>query len=839
MRLTIGRKLNSLILLLQIMSIGGAVTLATELFTSDLTGLLRKGTLDTASMLSGRVRAEMKTAADRARTLGAASLEDFRYPEDRIRFIQDNLAVDSKFIGLSLFRINQNKVLAQWRIVNPSYNKSLKQKDFLTIEKNFPLNISVIRNGNVDFTVGYIPDGTPVIRMGLPFVKRKDGTFSQFLVLEIQQEKISALFAESTNFVSYLVDKNGQVLGSTDPTKIQIGKSIKRYAIVKASLSDPNRPSGQMDFKDDQNEIQMAAYQSVGFSGLKVFSQVPLSRATLAQKTLYRRTGLLAGFFLCVALFLGFLFSQGITKSIRALANAAEKIKDGDFSVRLEHKKNSADGDEIQKFSWTFNEMVSGLEEREKIKSTFAKFHSKEVADKILSGELQLGGERKEATVFFSDVRGFTAMSENMDPETLVSVLNRYMTRMVRVIIRNGGIVDKYVGDAIMAVWGVPIAKERDAINAINAALEMREELAELNLEFIEEGFPELKIGMGLNYGALISGNIGSDERMEFTVIGDSVNTASRIESLTKSIGTDLLISQSMVDQLKGKFIVEKTHEAHVKGKSEPLIIYKVHGYIDENGNEIRVETAYSSYKIEKSDKVSKSPLADPSIEIKTPSDIQAAIQPATLKELKPETIDRDQHPRFEDANKQEPTFDPIPSKKKLNLPPAPPLEAITHARIHLAKLEKQKEKTLTGLIIPSHRKKSAQKPAQLTEKQKPAISIDTPVIEGKKDLKNSLLPKLEEIDLSLSSDSEISAGEIILESIDLKEKEPPPPKDDEFDLLEGANNLSIDLTRSEIIYPLNNKMGGLLDGTQTGIVQKLEELPGENLKKISTKKSA
>ncbi len=598
LRLTIGKKLNALILTLEVLSIGGAILLATQLFTSDLTGLLRKGTLDSAVLLSSRVRSEMKDAADRARTLAAASLEDFRNAADRVRFIQDNLSIDSRFLGLGLYQLSKEGARNRWRMLNSQTQTELQlPTDFLAkLDAAQPLNLEAIQKGLVEFKTAKIDVGPPVLRMAIPFVKKQDGSFSQFLVFEMHLDKLASLFRESSHYTSFLLDRNGIVLGATDP--LAIGKNLASSPMMKSKQA-----SGQVDFTDESGEVQMAAYQSVGFSDLKVFSQVPLSRATQAQKTLYRRTGLLAGFFVFIALFLAFWFSQGITRPITALANAAEKIKQGDFSVRLNQAKENS-GDEIQRFSNTFNEMVGGLQEREKIKSTFAKFHSQEVADKILSGELKLGGERKDAVVFFSDVRGFTALSEKMDPEKLVSVLNRYMSRMVRIIIKNGGIVDKYVGDAIMAVWGVPLAKPDDAYRSIRACLEMREELARLNQEFKSEGIAPLKIGMGVNHGPLISGNIGSEERMEFTVIGDTVNTASRIESLTKSMGTDLLISQSLVQLTEGRFMVEKAHSAKVKGKADALVIYKVHGYYNENKELVSIETPYSHFAPESSDKV-------------------------------------------------------------------------------------------------------------------------------------------------------------------------------------------------------------------------------------------
>lgn len=611
MRLTIGKKLNGLVVTLQLLSITGVVVLAVQMFTSDLAGNLRKGTIDVSAMLSGRIRAEMKHVADRARMLGAASLESFKYDEDRLKFLQDNLAVDSTYVGLSLYRLSDNATdptapqtfEAQWRIVHPEITKKLDftRADFDQLDQDYPLDFVAVSKGQVDFTIGKLKDGTPSLRMAIPFVQRADGTFSQLLAIELNQERLTSLFGESTAYLSYLVDRKGRILGSTDARTLSLGTDVSKLAIVEA-LRTTKAQSGQQDYADLAGVPQMGAYQRVGFADLTVISEAPVETAVSAQKKVLRRTAFLAGAFLFLALTLSFFFSQSITGPIQALAGAAASVAKGDFTVRLPFKEKS--GDEIQEFSGTFNHMVKGLEERDRVKATFAKFHSKEVADLLTSGEVNLGGERRSAVVFFSDVRGFTAMSEKMDPEALVKILNRYMTRMVRVIISHGGIVDKYVGDAIMALWGVPLPKEGDVENALRACIGMRQALAELNEELRGEGLPPLKIGMGLNVGPLIAGNIGSEERMEYTVIGDTVNTASRIESLTKEFGTDLLISQAILDQLPGKFITEKAHEAMVKGKSEPLVIHKVIGYIDENGLEVRVETEWSSYDSEKSDKV-------------------------------------------------------------------------------------------------------------------------------------------------------------------------------------------------------------------------------------------
>jgi len=218
------------------------------------------------------------------------------------------------------------------------------------------------------------------------------------------------------------------------------------------------------------------------------------------------------------------------------------------------------------------------------------------VTEELLKNEVGLGGKRKNVTVFFSDIRGFTDMSEKNTSEEIVSMLNEYFEVMVHVINKNGGVVDKFIGDAIMAVWGVPNEDENDAINAVKACLEMRLALNTLNESRINRGLVPIKIGMGLHSGEAISGQIGSSERMEFTVIGDAVNTASRIEGSTKSFGTDLLISTEVVSKIGDRYLLVQAGSAKVQGKKDQLTLFKVRGVLF-NGQEQIVETPYSTYE--------------------------------------------------------------------------------------------------------------------------------------------------------------------------------------------------------------------------------------------------
>ncbi len=612
MRLTIAKKLNIFVVVLFIATTFGIFFLAADIFSSDMTTAVRRETLEVSAMLAGRVRTELRRTVDRGLLLALASLEDFKRDEDKLKFVERNLSADMQMIGLSQYQMSApasagapSAWVASWRATRLGIGKKIVAADFDRLDREHPIGFDSVLKGEIKIIVGKLSDGTAILRIGVPFVKQGEGVRGEILVLEVFREKLTALFGEASPYMSYLVDRRGMVIASTEPSVIALGQDLKRTQSILAAIGEGSvANNGRFDFVDAAGEKLLAAYQRVGFGGLTVITQAPASVAAQALDALVGGAVVFGGAVLFIALFLMFILVQGMTGPVHALNAAAAKVATGDFSVRVRSKSERGEGDEIQSLSFSFNQMVVALADRERVRNkarnTFAKFHSKEMAERILAGDLKLGGERKFATVFFSDIRGFTQISEGLDPQELVKILNRYMSRMVDVILKNGGTVDKYVGDSIMAVWGVPVSRKGDCVRAVRACLEMRMALEELNAEFITEGLPLLKMGMGLNYGQLVSGNIGSEARMEFTVIGDTVNTASRVESLTKEFGTDLLISQTLLDQVQDKFIVEKVHEVRVKGKAQPLAIYKVKGYIEEHGIEVIIETPFSDYPPEK-----------------------------------------------------------------------------------------------------------------------------------------------------------------------------------------------------------------------------------------------
>lgn len=234
--------------------------------------------------------------------------------------------------------------------------------------------------------------------------------------------------------------------------------------------------------------------------------------------------------------------------------------------------------DEFELLATGFNQMVDGLRERDNLRATFGKYMTESVMDHLLSGKVALGGDTLKVTILFSDIRSFTTISESMDAHALVGLLNEYFTEMVAIVMKHGGVVDKYIGDAIMAVFGAPIPRPDDAKNAVKAAIEMRAALIRLNERIVARGGEPLRTGIGIHTGEVVAGNIGSEQRMEYTVIGDPVNVASRLESNTKALGVDVLISEATYEEAKALIQAQPVEALTVKGRAEPVMTYSVTG---------------------------------------------------------------------------------------------------------------------------------------------------------------------------------------------------------------------------------------------------------------------
>ena len=228
----------------------------------------------------------------------------------------------------------------------------------------------------------------------------------------------------------------------------------------------------------------------------------------------------------------------------------------------------------------TYNNFATQSRLRKQIKKQFEHYLDPGMVKKLQKDPslLKLGGETKQMTFLFSDIRGFTPISEKYkgNPEGLTKLINRFLTRMTDVIIKNGGTIDKFMGDCIMAFWNAPIANPKHKQMAIKSAIEMQTELVKLNKRLIAEGLPQINIGIGINSGEALVGNMGSEQRFDYSVIGDAVNLASRLESSSKTLGKTLVIGEETRKTIENKFSFEYIDSITVKGKTEKIKVYTI-----------------------------------------------------------------------------------------------------------------------------------------------------------------------------------------------------------------------------------------------------------------------
>lgn len=264
-----------------------------------------------------------------------------------------------------------------------------------------------------------------------------------------------------------------------------------------------------------------------------------------------------------ISLELSIMLSRSILVPVHELVRATKKIAQGDLNVRVPVTSN----DDVGELERSFNMMVSGMAERERLRQAFGTYVDPEVAERVMAEGEMLQGEEVEVTVLFADIKGFTEMTEESSPREVVKMLNGFYDCIVPILHRHGGYANKFVGDGLLAVFGAPERFVDHADRALQAAREI--------VSAVEERFSgEIRVGLGLNSGRVLSGSVGGGGRLEFTVIGDAVNVASRTERFTRETGDAVLLTASTYDLLRDKSRIEAREQVDMKGKAEPVVLY-------------------------------------------------------------------------------------------------------------------------------------------------------------------------------------------------------------------------------------------------------------------------
>ncbi|MBW1800129.1 MAG: adenylate/guanylate cyclase domain-containing protein [Deltaproteobacteria bacterium] len=276
--------------------------------------------------------------------------------------------------------------------------------------------------------------------------------------------------------------------------------------------------------------------------------------------------------FLVLALGLTVFIAQNLKKPLAEIIKVLGQIKEGSLEARASIFSN----DEIGYTGERLNEMAEGLKEREFIKDTFGRYIDPSIRDEILSGRVSLDGELQQAAILFADLRGFTSLVENTPPKDVVRMLNRYLAEMAAAIQENKGLVFQFIGDEIEAVFGAPVHEPSCNLLAVKAGLAMQQRLMQLNEQLVREGYVVLRHGIGIHSGQVLAASIGSPARQSYTIIGETVNLASRIQSLNKRFNTDILISEAVAESLESRYHLREMPPVQVKGVSEPVKVLTI-----------------------------------------------------------------------------------------------------------------------------------------------------------------------------------------------------------------------------------------------------------------------
>jgi class 3 adenylate cyclase len=266
--------------------------------------------------------------------------------------------------------------------------------------------------------------------------------------------------------------------------------------------------------------------------------------------------------------------AQGVTRAVKEMEQAMRQVEAGDLDTQLPVTTT----DEFGRLFQGFNLMTEGLHERERLRDAIGRYLAPELAEEVMKRGVRLGGQKVSATLLFADIRGFTTISEKLAPEDVVDLLNRYFAAVEPAIQAHGGWINKFGGDSLLAVFGAPVPHPDHARRAVNAALAMRAALHDFNYEQARSGAPQVQIGVGLHTGDILAGNVGSPARMEYTVIGDVVNVASRIDGLNKDWGTDILVSADawQAANLNGAVAARAMPPVALKGKTQLTQVYAI-----------------------------------------------------------------------------------------------------------------------------------------------------------------------------------------------------------------------------------------------------------------------
>ncbi|WP_461245846.1 adenylate/guanylate cyclase domain-containing protein [Treponema sp. R6D11] len=608
-RFSIGAKLITIISIIVLVSLGSITALVSWLVREDLTITAEENNFE----VNRRAAAETEQTLEKMRllSLSFSRTAAFARRADVIQGEADYFFSQNPQIAALFYTSNYPAAWTNRVFVNERFFLSHGGEGKIDAKLANDLRVNSVK------TQENAALGQTVLINASPLFDMQGSTYLAAMFFPIQVGSCCVLFStENLNEsfgmgvnASFLINADGDIIADADLERVKTQVNLSEQEIIRQIFNSPDRNKQMLVALDVQptqkdkasslfsllwekirkNNTQnkskkvrhYLAYTRLNTAGSVVITTIEYDKVFEGINATTRRNLYLTAAILFLSIMCVWFFAKSISVPLKTLAAAARSIEGGIFDVEL----HPVSRDEIGLLTSSFGKMCAAL-------NIFGKFTNRDIAVQAMRGQIKPGGLSKHATIFFSDIRGFTEKSENFvkafgeeASDRIVFWLNEYLTGMVECVAKTNGTIDKFIGDAVMAHWGTAStagSPQEDALNCVKAALMMRVVLYKLDLDRKKEniGNPPIKIGCGINSGIVTAGQIGSDIRMEYTVIGDPVNLASRVEALNKPLGTDILITEDTWNLVKDHIIVEEMPSVTVKGKEKPVRLFAVVNHV-------------------------------------------------------------------------------------------------------------------------------------------------------------------------------------------------------------------------------------------------------------------
>ncbi|MDQ1285446.1 MAG: adenylate cyclase [Thermodesulfobacteriota bacterium] len=553
--------------------------------------------LNLALSMSRRIEQDFRAVAKLPMSL-AGVLENSDLDEKALlglirRMVQDNSEIYGMTVAFQPYTFKKDL-----RSYAPYYYKSSKGIEFTDLgasDYNYfqqdwyhiPLELKAPSLSEPYFDQG--AGNVLMVTYSYPFFERsEDGkrlTLRGIITADIELHWLTKLVAtinESRKGFSFVVTGNG-VFVSHPNFDYVMKESL--FSLAESRGNSRLREIGKEILKFNKGFIDIGtsldsqdsylAYSKILSTGWRFGAVFPKSELFWEVQSLHHTTFLLSLVGFGLLALMSILVARSISKPLKEMAKATTLIGHGDLNISLKAVNRT---DEVGMLAKSFTDMANGLKERDFIRDAFGRYVTQEVVNRLLDTHdgLKLGGEIREISMMMSDIRGFTALTANMKPEAIITLLNRYLGKMVEILLDHRGIIDEIIGDGILAFFGAPEPLEDHPEAAVACALKMQQAMNELNARNVKDGLPRLEMGIAVNTGRPVVGNIGSDQRVKYGAVGPDVNFTGRVESYT--VGGQVLITQSTYDRLANILEVRKTLQVEMKGFSGAVTLYDVSG---------------------------------------------------------------------------------------------------------------------------------------------------------------------------------------------------------------------------------------------------------------------